>query len=173
MSELRQMPQPGQQDPGATGPDLFSVAQSAHQKVRAVYDKVDETKQQLTRVRGELDKLMNLGDMVSEDDVIGAAGRLVGHGLGAEAMAELLATMPMQGGQALAGWIATQDAQLKQHEFMVHHTQQGLRHELGQSAMRVLAAAQLHGGGEAQPIQSGAEALDVQQAPNPLAMGTA
>lgn len=183
MSEFRTM-QPNAPLAGGQGntpmpseEHVASAAAAAHDKVRAFYDKIQEGRQQLTEVRKEMDRLLKMGDMVTEDDVIQGAGRLVGHGLGAESMAEMLASMPTTGGQALAGWVSVHDQQVKQAEFHVKHMEIGAAHALGQAAIRSLAAAHLVATKQqpnmatqiaaAQPIQSGASTLDVEQG-NPL-----
>lgn len=139
---------------------ILQAVHSAHRKMSAAYDKVTESKSQLGHVRKEIDKLVDLGDLVSEDDVIKSAGRLVGHGLGSETLAEILSTMPANKGQSLAAWVQNLDKQVGEREFQLEHIHNGMRHALGQSGMRVLAAEHL--ANQPQPEQ--------QQPINPMAM---
>lgn len=184
MSEFRPMipgtPQAGGQGntPMPMENQIASAANAAHARVRAFYDKIQESRNTLGHVRQEMDRLMKMGDMVTEEDVIQGAGRLVGHGLGAERLAEMLATMPTTGGQALAGWVAQQDSTVSAAEFRVKHQEIGAAHALGTAALRGLAANHLKASqgsvaqpnmamSVGQPIQSGASTLDVEQG-NPL-----
>src|SRR5215467_12161246 len=63
----------------------------------------------LDHLRRELDELMEYGDMVRPEHVIEAAGRLVGHGIGAAQLAQVMSDMPSQGGEGLASWIRMHD----------------------------------------------------------------
>ena len=97
----------------------------------------------LDRVREELDDLMNMGDMVRPEDVIQAAGRLVGHGFGAENLAQLLSDMPTTGGQGLASWIRMHDITVTQAEQKLNQDTNVTQSRMGIAAIKSLAASQL------------------------------
>ena len=70
-------------EPAAPGPASgLSPIERSHLSARAQYDKVMEAFKQLQALRGELDKLTLLGDMVSVEDVGKGASELVGQGFG-------------------------------------------------------------------------------------------
>jgi hypothetical protein len=94
----------------------------------------------IDHVRRELDGLLDKGDIVRPEDVVQAAGRLVGHGLGAENLATLLADMPTLGGQGLASWIRMHDITVKQTEMNLAKETDLYRHKMAVSAFRSLAA---------------------------------
>jgi hypothetical protein len=102
----------------------------------------------LDRVRDELDELMNMGDMVRPEDVIKAAGRLVGHGFGAENLAQLLSDMPTVGGQGLASWIRMHDISVVKAETQLQQQTAAFQSRMGVTALRSLAASQVEDEGD-------------------------
>src|SRR5215469_9796008 len=70
---MKQIPQRG-------GPDELGLRKQ-HDVAKAIYGKTVSAKNMLDRIREEMDKLTNMADTVTPQDVIGAAGRLVGHGI--------------------------------------------------------------------------------------------
>jgi hypothetical protein len=97
----------------------------------------------LDHVRGELDELMNLGDMVRPEDVIQAAGRLVGKGFGAENLAQLLSDMPTMGGQGLASRIRMHDITVVKAEAALQQQANVARNRLGVAGIKSLAASHM------------------------------
>lgn len=155
----------------------MGLVEQHHAQVSAQYGKVKEAEGQLDHVRRELDGLLNLGDSIIPDDVIKASGRLVGHGLGAERMAELLATMPAAGGAPLSEWVKSHDLDVKRREAQMMGIKNIMGHHLALSGLRVLAADHirqtammggLQGARPAAPIESGGLAIE-----NPAGSGTA
>ncbi len=116
-----------------------------HDRLKAGYQKLSELDGQYRKVRTEMDQLVKLGDMVEPDDVVKAAGRLVGHGLGAEAIAEIVASMPPNGGQPLAAWVQAQDLRFTQMEQQLAGMKTGIQHQMAVSGLRVLAAEHIIG----------------------------
>lgn len=111
-----------------------------HAYNKALYNKLVDADRMLGHIRNEMDKLVTLGDAVTPDDVIGAAGRVVGHGVPAREMATILADMPLSAGQGLAAWIAQNDMLVAQQEGQVAQTMRIAGHHMAVSGMRVLAA---------------------------------
>lgn len=151
--------------------DPISMLSRQHDMLNAQFDKMTDAKGMFDKVRKEMDDLVKLGDTVVPDDVIKAAGRLVGHGLGNAAMAEILATMPRQGGQPLAQWVMQQDQDVRVKEAHLAFAKNQAGHHLAVAGLRMLAADHLRNGppeGGGPQIQSGAMNLEnslTQQAP--------
>lgn len=126
----------------------LDVALAQHQKFK-------ESRTLLDNIREGLDRLTKLGDLVTPEDVIGEAGKMVGHGVPAATMAEILAEMPDQGGQGLAAWI-------KLHDLNVTMTEQGLdqqmavhQHRLGVQALKAMAGEHIRSRAQQQMGQAG------------------
>jgi len=119
--------------------------QAVGKMMQAHYDDGMRAQKVLDHLRGELDQLMDMGDMVRPEHVIEAAGRLVGHGIGATQLAQIMSDMPSVGGEGLASWI-------RMHDVTVADTQQKLsmendliRHRLGMVGMRMMAEQHVQG----------------------------
>lgn len=106
----------------------------------AKYRVGQRAQQVVDHLRGELDNLMDMGDVVRPEDVIGAAGRLVGKGVGPQQLAELLSSMPTVGGEGLASWVRMHDATMRQVEMALSKENDMSRHQMGIAGMRSLAA---------------------------------
>lgn len=124
--------------PPRGGPDELGLKRQ-HDFARAMYDKLKESRGMLDHIRIELDKLTSLGDAVTHSDVMGAAGRLVGHGVPAKEMATLLADMPLGAGQGLAAWLQMHDMGATQQEALVDRLVGTARHRMGVAALKELA----------------------------------
>lgn len=122
--------------PAAPAPPLSPEA--AHSTLRARFDKLEEAEGRLAAVRGEMDHLVSLGDVVQTEDVVKAASRLVGHGLDPRSLASMLADMPTSNAEQLAAWVLSQDAQVRGREAQLASVAGATRHALGIAAMRVL-----------------------------------
>ncbi len=134
-------PTSGEQDstaPPAADPNRFDPIHDSLKSQTAQYKKLAQARSMLDKVRKEMDELVELGDMIGPEDVIGAAGRLVGHGIGAGAMAELLADMPATGGEVLAAWISQHDQAVFEREQQLDVVLEGARHQLGVAGMHAL-----------------------------------
>lgn len=125
---------------------------TTHDQAKAKFDQSNQAMQQLSAVRGELDKLAKLGDTVTSEDVIQGAGSLVAAGLDPHSLAALLADMPTGGGNALAGWITQHDAVVTQREQQVAQVHATNRHQMGVAAIHGLIAHSMPG----PQMQSGA-----------------
>jgi hypothetical protein len=143
---------PGAPDPGTTMGD--SRVRNRGEKQQTPFDQfhqnLDITKKQyennvkafkvVDHVRKELDDLMKMGDIIRPEDVIQAAGRLVGHGLGAENLAQLLSDMPTLGGQGLASWIRMHDMTMRATESKLAAETDLYRHRMAIAGFKSLAA---------------------------------
>jgi hypothetical protein len=122
---------------------------------KAVYEKVRTAVQQTRHLRTGLDKLLTLGDMVTPEDVMQEAGRVVARGIGAREMAVLLSEMPTQGGQQLQQWLAVHDASLRNHEVMAQQALDLTRHRMGVTALQAMAAHSVGVPGTPKPSRVG------------------
>ena len=132
-----------------------SVYHTEHAYNRAVYGKLVDAARMLDHIRGEMDKLTVMGDTVTPEDVIGSAGRLVGHGVPARELAQILSDMPTQAGQGLAAWVAQNDALVTQQEAHVAQMREIAQYRMGASAMQVLAANHLMERGQQRAAAAG------------------
>ncbi len=129
---------------------MLGQAQGRFDAVKKVYDQLD-------RVRKGLDKLVEKGDAVTDDDVLDEMATLVAHGADPKNLAAIIAgntpagVGPMPpGGEALAGWlkaagagiIAPAEAQLRPAMALAQH-QLGVAavHHLIDAHAKVNAAA--------------------------------
>jgi len=120
----------------------------AHRSAQAQFQKVSESFAHLSSLRGELDHLSSLGDMISPEDVVKSAANLVGKGFSAHEMAVLLSEMP-DNTEALKGWIAQNDQMVTQWEQNAKLMMDSARHQLGVTALHVLMKDHLAGAGAA------------------------
>lgn len=142
---LRQLASP-RNNQGAAADPLTQQTQQQHDGAKAVYDQLTKAKGMLDHMRREMDQLVQKGDTVSPDEVVSAAGRVVGHGVGAREMAMMLADMPQMAGQGLAAWLAAHDQGVRQQEAHVAQMLQVAAHRYGVAGVGMLAADALHNG---------------------------
>jgi hypothetical protein len=112
-------------------------------QARAQYNDVKKAGEVLDHLRTELDGLMEMGDMVRPEHVVEAAGRLVGHGIGASQLAQIMSDMPATGGEGLASWIRMHDMTITDAEQKVALETRYLQHNLGTAAVSAMAATHL------------------------------
>lgn len=130
------------QAPG--GDDMMGHMTGQFDKMAQHYSKLKEAKGRTTVARSVLDSLAKMGDMVTQKDVVDGASKLVASGLGAEAIAGMLADMPPDGA-ALQGWVAQHDQELRQREAQLQQATQMVRFQMGTSALKLLATHAMHG----------------------------
>lgn len=138
-----------------------------HAYNKLVHQKLVNADRILGVLRGEMDKLALMQDTVTPEDVISAAGRVVGHGVPARELASLLAEMPSQAGQGLAAWVAQQDQALTQQEAHVAQMKEIAQHRMGVSAVRTMAADEMMARGRRAAAAMGALAPGGGQGPSP------
>ena len=131
-------PLPDGQRVDPSGP--FGDAHAALNHTVAAYRVGQRAQQVLDHVRRELDDLMDMGDVIRPEDVVGAAGRLVGKGIGAQQLAELLSSMPTMGGEGLASWVRMHDMTIRQAEGNLAMENNMTRHRMGVAALRSMGA---------------------------------
>lgn len=131
------------------------------ERAHAVFGKLAEARSTLDKAREGLTSLRKLGDLVTQDDVIKEAGKLVAHGLSPMAMAKMLSDMPEKG-EELQAWLVQHAAGLAQREAQLEPVLAGARHEMGVTALRALfgheAASSMQPTGSQVPVPG----------PNPL-----
>lgn len=140
-----------------------------HDRARGQFDKLAEARRTLDAARAELTSLTKLGDLVTPEDVIKGAGKLVAGGLSPMALAKLLSDMPEKG-EELQAWLIGHVQGLEQREAQLEPVLGAARHQLGVAAMRALIGHSVAGG--QQPALAGPALAGPQQqpsaAPNPL-----
>lgn len=132
-------PVPKGQRADTSGP--FGDVHAALNQSVAKYRVGQRAQETLDHVREELDALMDMGDVIRPEDVVASAGRLVGKGIGAQQLAELLSSMPTMGGEGLASWVRMHDLTIRQAEFNLMKENDLSRHQMGVAGMRSLAAS--------------------------------
>lgn len=120
-------------------PQLMDGLKAQHDLAASHFSKLGKAADTMGKVRAEMDKLAQMGDSVEPDDVIEAAGALVGAGLAPAALAQLLSDMPSSGGEQLAAWVQQHDQMLQQREQQNQALHGQARHELAASALRGIA----------------------------------
>ncbi len=112
-----------------------------HGELKAASDQLGKALSQLDHMRKGLERLADKGDMVTSEDIIHEAGKLVGHGIDPMALAGILAEMPQQGGgEALGGWVMSHaiQAATTEQQVMMAHTM--VKSHLAASAVHMITA---------------------------------
>jgi len=112
-----------------------------HQRTVAMFDQTKGALKKLDVIRKSLERLADKQDVVTMDDVIQEAGKLVAHGIDPMALAGILADAPQEGGgEALGGWVAAhaQAAAQGEQQLMQQHDQ--VRNDMGVSAIHMMMA---------------------------------
>lgn len=142
-------------------PDMAGLLPHMEQGLQAQaaqYSKLKEADGKASLIREQLDELQKMGDMVTTEDLVHHASKLVAGGIGAAEIAGLLSEAP-EGGEQLAGWISQKDQKLRMEEQQLEQALALTRHNMGVAAFRLLGAhsmAQLHGFGMEPQSASGA-----------------
>ena len=132
-----------------------------HMRNKAAYAATSKALKQLDVIRKGLSKLADKQDMVTLDDVIEEAGKLVSHGIDPVSLAGILAEAPQEGGgEALGGWVASHAQTAMQAEQQMTVQRNLIQHQMGVSATHLLMAhanAQHMLGGISPPMGQGNE----------------
>jgi hypothetical protein len=115
---------------------------AAHDQALAKFDKISAAQKSLGQIATELTKLVSLGDLVTMEEVLGAAATLTGAGQDPRAMAGLLAEMP-ENGPALAQWLQQKLGSLQEKTAQLVPAGRMAQHDVGVAALRQLAAHSL------------------------------
>jgi len=141
---------PGMPPSGRAGPPPVSKAgqpfADVHQQLKytqSQFKQGQQAQQVLDHLRRELDSLMEMGDTVRPEHVIEAAGRLVGHGIGATQIATIMSDMPAQGGEGLASWIRMHDVTVSQAEAQLIQENRLIQHQMAVAGLKSMAATHL------------------------------
>ena len=149
-----------------------SIPQSEHHDMlrqgldsaKAKYDSVAKVHGLAQEFRAELDALVSKGEAVTDDDVLDAMARLVGHGADPKQLGGIIGGsggQPMpEGGQGLAGWLQAQEQRFAQMEQQLEAPMGQARLEAMQAATHMLVAHHLavKGGSNAGQSDSGSAA---------------
>jgi hypothetical protein len=165
---------PGPNGPGAGNggmptslADIHQTLHGAHGQAKAAYDQTGKALGILDHMRQGLERLADKGDMVTPEDIISEAGKLVAHGIDPMALAGVLAEMPEQGGgEALGGWVMSHAIQAAQAEQQVMAAHEAARHQMGVTALHVIMA---HDAGHRAPMPGSEPMADGDT--NPLTQG--
>jgi hypothetical protein len=157
-----------------TGLDgAMQALQKGHGQARAAFEQTSKAVAQMDHVRKGLEKLSDRGDMVTPEDVIGEASKLVAHGIDPMALATILADMPQEGGgEALGGWVTAHAVSAAQAEQQLMQARAVAQHELGVSAVHMLTAHDVHravtgSGPQPEASADGGNSLGASGAPPP------
>lgn len=136
-------PSPQNGVPASKQRQPFADIHQAFNQSKAQYEMGMKAQGVLDHLRTELDILMEKGDIIRPEDVIEAAGRLVGHGLGAAQLAQIMSDMPATGGEGLASWVRMHEQSIFAVEQQLAQQNNMMRHQLGVSSIKSLAASHL------------------------------
>jgi hypothetical protein len=132
-----------------------------HMRNKAAYEATSKALKQLDVIRKGLSKLADKQDIVTLDDVVEEAGKLVSHGIDPVSLAGILAEAPQEGGgEALGGWVASHAQTAMQAEQQMIQQHNLIQHQMGVSAVHLLMAhanAQHMLGGMSPPMGGGNE----------------
>lgn len=129
------------------------------------YDRLREARGRMDTIQNVLGGLVKMGDMVTQEDVIKAASKIVAAGVSPEGMASMLADMPEKS-ELIAPWLAQHAEQINAKEQQLDEVMGTVQHHMGVQAMRQLMgqasqedagmqndlAAQANGSGPANPL---------------------
>lgn len=127
----------------APGPVAHPDISSWLETLQAQFAKSGKALRLVGGFESQLEKLQKLGDTVSPDDVVEAAGKMVDQGADPLALAGLLADMP-DGGGAIAGWLAQHTAALAAQKSQLAAVHEALRHQLGVTSLHALTSVTMH-----------------------------
>lgn len=138
---------------------MFDQLAEAHSAVKAQFEKLAGARTMLDKARAELTSLTKLGDLVTQEDVIKGAGKLVAAGLSPMAVAKLLSDMPEKGAE-LTAWLTQHAAGLAAREQQLDPVLAQGRHALGVAAMKTLVGHHIQQTGPSPaPAASGSNPL--------------
>lgn len=178
---MPQQAQPPQTQPGLAPPrgrkpvapaGLIKAMEVQHAQSRAKLEKLEEVQGKARAAREQFNHLMNLGDLVTEEDIVRSASKIVAAGAEPMTIAGVLADMPT-GTEAMKEWIAGKEQEFRQKEAQLGQVLGLVRHETGLAALRLLAAdsfAEASGlaPGEANPLAAPAPGLSAPAVPNQM-----
>jgi hypothetical protein len=120
------------------GADPAQALGQQHEMAGAQLKKLDTMAELMHKTRTELDSLVKLGDLVEEEDVIRAVGKIVAAGGSPMPLASMLADAPFGNREALQSWISSKDANIRQIEQKLQAAKENARHQVMTSALQVV-----------------------------------
>ena len=162
---------PSAPSPAPSFPEkMLGQAQGRFDAVKKVYDQLD-------RVRKGLDKLVEKGDAVTDDDVLDEMSNLVAHGADPKNLAAIIAgntpagVGPMPpGGEALAGWLkAAETGIIAPAEAQLRPAMALAQHQLGVAAVHHMIDTHARGASAqgAPPMSPALASPEASVAPSP------
>jgi hypothetical protein len=125
-------------------PDPLSGIAQAHNAAKVRLAKTTQATQMLGSIRSELEHLAGMEDMVTQDDVVKSAGKLVGAGATPNELASLLADMPPDG-QGLANWVQDHLASVDAREAQVGPAHEMAKHSVAATGIQMLTGQHVMG----------------------------
>jgi len=119
--------------------DSQKTMMQQHQRNKSMFKQSGDALKKLDVVRKSLERLQDKQDVVTMDDIVQEAGKLVSHGIDPMALAGILADAPQEGGgEALGGWVAqhAQAAAQGEQALMQHHSDNA--HNMAVSALQLM-----------------------------------
>jgi len=145
------------QAPGPALPDRhLQTLGSVRQQAQAHFDAVEKAVGRMDRVREQLSLLGEKGDVVTPEDVVESAGKLVGAGEDPLAIAGLLADMPEAPGEQLAAWVGQHAATTAVKEAQLEAVATQARHALAVASLHNIMAHSLTPAGQGPAMQPAA-----------------
>lgn len=105
------------------------------------YGKLREARGRMDVIKNVLGKLVSMGDMVTQEDVIKSASKIVAAGVEPKGIAAMLADMPEKG-ELIAPWLAQHQEEIAQKEQQLDSVMGEVQHHMGTEAMRQLMGQQ-------------------------------
>lgn len=124
-------------------------------EILAGYEKLQGAEQMLGLARESLDDLVGMGQNVTMEDLVVAAGKLVGAGLTPGAMAAMLADAPQDNPEMLAEWLAQRDVEITQREAQLKLALRVQRQRMGVAGLGMIEQAKGAAAGPLAPMAMG------------------
>lgn len=136
--------------PQAAPAEAPQTLESFAEGLGAKYEKLMQAGEMLSRVRESMDALVALQDVVTPEDVIDQAGKLVSAGLDSSSVVAILAEMP-DNSEALQAWVQTQNANVQEREAQLEEVTRDIRHQMGVVGLKMVLKTGAASPGEASP----------------------
>lgn len=114
-----------------------------HDDGKAQYNKLKKADNQLKALTEGLTRLAKLADTITAEDVVDEAAKIIKHGISSEQMASILADMPADGGEALAGWVKQMLEVVTGNRAKLAPALAAARHQMGVAALHSIIGHQI------------------------------
>lgn len=122
-----------------SAPGPVDSVSKVHGVAQARLAKTTEASNLLGDIHSELSKLSDLGDTVTQDDIVKSAGKLVAAGIPPNTLASLLSDMPAEG-PGLGVWVQDHLATITQRQAQLAPIHAIAGHDVGVAALHGIAA---------------------------------